>query len=135
MISSPNIFTDDTVARCKAVPISDILKHFGRTLNQKNFFRSPYTEDKTASAKLYVVKNSFYCFSANKGGDALELVKALNNNDDFVAAIEFMGKTFGIAVEREESEAAANKRESVKRLIEAYTREKKTLHRRCQCRA
>lgn len=125
MISSPNIFTDDTVARCKAVPISDILKHFGRTLNQKNFFRSPYTEDKTASAKLYVVKNSFYCFSANKGGDALELVKALNNNDDFVAAIEFMGKTFGIAVEREESEAAANKRESVKRLIEAYTREKK----------
>lgn len=62
--------------------------------------RSPFTEDKTASFMVNPVKNTWFCYSSNQGGDAIEFVK-IRENCTFIEAVEKVAGICGILVEHE----------------------------------
>ncbi len=62
--------------------VSFLAKHGYRTektLGNSAWYLSPLTKEKTASFKVDVVKNLWYCFSTGSGGTIIDLVMLLNS--------------------------------------------------------
>lgn len=64
------------IARAKQYPIENLLE-----LNRAGFTKCPFHHEKTASLKVWVDENRWYCFGCNERGDVIDLYMKLNNVD------------------------------------------------------
>ena len=62
----------------------------------------PYHKEKTASFKINVQRQIFYCFGCKKSGNLFHFVKDMLNTD-FVGAVEWLAQRLGIVVRYTES--------------------------------
>ncbi len=62
----------------------------------------PFHDEKTPSFSVAPAKGIFKCFGCGKAGDAIEFVKEIEGLD-YIEAIKFLGKKYGIEVEEEEA--------------------------------
>lgn len=63
--------------------MAQVARHFGYEPNRAGFIHSPFSEDRTASCKLY--RNSFFDFSTNTGGDLIRFTAILMGQNDWTA--------------------------------------------------
>ena len=75
----------------KALSICGIAPGKGK----RYYVKCPLHEEKTASMLVEEDKGLFYCFSCNKGGDAVRLIM-LKMNASFIEAVKVLGGTNGI---------------------------------------
>jgi DNA primase len=84
----------------------------------------PFHQERTPSFTVTPARGTFKCFGCGVGGDAITFVEKLENTD-FVGAIEFLAKRFGIAVEYEEispeAEQARRRKDRLVQLLERAT--------------
>lgn len=90
--------------------------------------RSPFTEDKTASFMVNPVKNTWFCYSSNQGGDAIEFVK-IRENCTFIEAVEKVAGICSILIEHEalteHQQLKRNEREKQLGVMQATAKEYK----------
>ena len=79
----------------RIITMKDILDKYGINSN-KYMFHCPFHKDNNASAKFY--KNSFYCFSCNKGGDLIQFVQCLFNLS-FKEAMQKINEDFNLGLD------------------------------------
>jgi DNA primase len=81
----------------------------------------PFHQEKTPSFTVSPARGTFKCFGCGEGGDAITFVEK-HENLDFVGAIEFLAKRFGVELEYEQSspeeEQRRRRRERVVKLLE-----------------
>jgi len=65
---------DDLLERMKQVDIVQVVSRYMTVNNPKRLLRCPFHEDKSASLKLYIDTNSWYCFGCCKGGASVNFV-------------------------------------------------------------
>lgn len=100
----------------KQVPIFSIVSDAG--LQPKaNKICSPFTNEKTPSLHLYKETNTFYDFSADRGGDVIELFMGLHQIPDFTTACLQLAAAYNITLPTDANEG--NKEEQY---------QKETLH-------
>lgn len=77
-----------------ALDIVAIASHYTTLRNSGNRFiaRCPFHEDKHPSFTVYPENQSWFCFSCNRGGDAIDLVM-LADHLDFKAAVGVLSGT------------------------------------------
>lgn len=68
---------------------------------------SPFTSEKTPSFTVDPLKNVYYCFSSNKGGDVISFVQEMEKLE-FYEAVEALAERFGVPLEYEEGEKGAS---------------------------
>jgi len=78
-----------------SVSIFDIASEAGYIPDKNNFIKSIYKEESKPSLKLYPQTNSFYCFSAGRGGDVIKFYQDLKNID-FKTALRQLSERLGI---------------------------------------
>ena len=82
----------------------------------------PFHQERTPSFTVSPARGTFKCFGCGEGGDAITFVEKLEQLD-FIGAIEFLGRRFGIEVEYEEiSPEAEQKRRRRDRLASLLER-------------
>lgn len=79
------------------VGIRQTAEHFRLHINQAGFVVSPFSDERTPSCKLYFDTNSFYDFSANKGGDVVKFTAAILHTDNWQAA-KYLCKVFSLSI-------------------------------------
>jgi DNA primase len=84
----------------------------------------PFHQEKTPSFIVTPARGTFKCFGCGEGGDAIAFVEKLEQVD-FVEAIEFLARRFGIELEYEEispeAERARRRRDRLEQLLERAT--------------
>lgn len=70
-----------------------VAEHFGYKANRAGFIHSPFSEDKTASCKLY--RNSYYDFSTAAGGDLIQFTAALTGSNNWQAC-QYLVEAFSL---------------------------------------
>ncbi|HKH29784.1 MAG TPA: CHC2 zinc finger domain-containing protein, partial [Gaiellaceae bacterium] len=63
--------------------------------------RCPFHEERTPSFSVDAVNKLYHCFGCGKGGDAISLVRELEQLD-FAEAIAWLGDRFNVELEYEE---------------------------------
>ena len=58
------------------VNILDLVNRLGLNPNKSGFIKSIFKEEKNPSLKIYPESNSFYDYSAGKGGDVISFVES-----------------------------------------------------------
>lgn len=87
------------VDRIKLIPIESVIEQYGievRSSGRNSKAICPFHPDTNPSLVIFKDKNSFYCFSCNKGGSVIDFVM-LSENCDFRKSIEILRTKFGIA--------------------------------------
>src|SRR5215831_20421683 len=84
----------------------------------------PFHQERTPSFTVSPARGTFKCFGCGEGGDAISFVEKLESVD-FVGAIEFLARRFGVELEYEESSPEEverrRRRERTKSLLERAT--------------
>jgi DNA primase len=84
----------------------------------------PFHQERTPSFVVTPARGTFKCFGCGEGGDAIAFVEKLEQVD-FVGAIEFLGRRFGVEIEYEEISPEADRerrrRERLEQLLERAT--------------
>jgi DNA primase len=84
----------------------------------------PFHQERTPSFIVTPARGTFKCFGCGEGGDAIAFVEKLEQVD-FVGAIEFLARRFGIEIEYEEispeAERARRRRDRIEQLLERAT--------------
>jgi DNA primase len=84
----------------------------------------PFHQERTPSFTVSPARGTFKCFGCGEGGDAISFVEKLESVD-FVGAIEFLARRFGVELEYEESSPEEverrRRRERIKSLLERAT--------------
>jgi DNA primase len=84
----------------------------------------PLHQEKTPSFIVTPARGTFKCFGCGEGGDAIAFVEKLEQVD-FVGAIEFLARRFGVELEYEEispeAERARRRRDRLEQLLERAT--------------
>jgi len=81
----------------------------------------PFHQERTPSFIVTPARGTFKCFGCGEGGDAIAFVEKLEQTD-FVGAIEFLARRFGVELEYEEISAEAQnarrRRQHLEQLLE-----------------
>ena len=84
----------------------------------------PFHQERTPSFTVTPARGTFKCFGCGEGGDAIAFVEKIENVD-FVGAIEFLARRFGLELEYEEISPEADRerrrRERLQTLLERAT--------------
>ncbi|HLX20542.1 MAG TPA: DNA primase [Gaiellaceae bacterium] len=84
----------------------------------------PFHQERTPSFTVTPARGTFKCFGCGEGGDAISFVEKMEQVD-FVGAIEFLARRFGIELEYEEispeADRARRRRERLEQLLERAT--------------
>ena len=84
----------------------------------------PFHQERTPSFIVTPARGTFKCFGCGEGGDAIAFVEKLEQVD-FVGAIEFLARRFGVELEFEEispeADRARRRRERLEQLLERAT--------------
>jgi DNA primase len=84
----------------------------------------PFHQERTPSFVVTPGRGTFKCFGCGEGGDAIAFVEKLEQVD-FVGAIEFLARRFGVEIEYEEispeAERFRRRRERLEQLLERAT--------------
>ncbi|MGZ4414036.1 MAG: DNA primase [Gaiellaceae bacterium] len=84
----------------------------------------PFHQERTPSFVVTPARGTFKCFGCGEGGDAIAFVEKLEQVD-FVGAIEFLARRFGVELEYEEispeADRARRRRERLEQLLERAT--------------
>ncbi len=92
--------------------------------NNRLFVKSPISQDKNYSMKLYPATNSFCDFAAgNKGGDIVRLVSYVHNVDNW-QALKLLCNFYGLSDDR------GNKKEALQQVKQQQEQERKRTARR-----
>ncbi len=67
---------------------------------------SPFTKEKTPSFTIDPIKNVYFCFSSNQGGDLISFVQKMEKLE-FNEAVESLAERYNVALEYEEGSAGA----------------------------
>jgi len=78
---------------------------------------SPFTQEKTPSFHIDPIKNVFYCFSSNQGGDLIGFVQKMEKLE-FYEAVEALAERFSIPLEYEEGTAAPKQDKNLKKELQ-----------------
>ena len=125
---------DNTYEEIKArLTMPQVAGHYGYETNRSGFLRCPFhSGDHTASLKLYLGQQGWYCFGCGKGGGPVEFVRELFNlsKKEAVAKLN-MDFSLGLPIGRQMSymerqkleEQARQKRAEIEREREEWKRE------------
>jgi len=64
------------IARAKEYPIGSLIE-----INRSGFAKCPFHNEKTASFKVWIKENRWYCFGCNERGDVIDLYMKMNGVD------------------------------------------------------
>jgi DNA primase len=110
---------DSSVDQVKsAIEILPLVEDYVRLRKTGGTYKGlcPFHQERTPSFIVTPARGTFKCFGCGEGGDAIDLVEKLEQVD-FIGAIEFLARRFGIELEFEEiSPEAARKRDRDKQL-------------------
>ena len=96
---------DESVEKVKsAVEILPLVEDYVRLRKAGATYKGlcPFHSEKTPSFTVSPARGTFKCFGCGEGGDAISFVEKLEQVD-FVGAIEFLARRFGVELEYEES--------------------------------
>ncbi len=79
----------------------------------------PFHREKTPSFTVSTEKQIFYCFGCREGGNAINFIMKYENLT-FVEAIEYLGRQYGIEVERRGDRKKAGHYDALERLCDYY---------------
>src|ERR1700751_5865114 len=81
----------------------------------------PFHQERTPSFTVTPARGTFKCFGCGEGGDAITFVEKIEQVD-FVGAIEYLARRFGVQLEYEEispeAEHSRRRRERLEQLLE-----------------
>jgi DNA primase len=84
----------------------------------------PFHQERTPSFTVTPARGTFKCFGCGEGGDAITFVEKIEQVD-FVGAIEYLSRRFGVQLEYEEispeAEHSRRRRERLEQLLERAT--------------
>jgi DNA primase len=84
----------------------------------------PFHQERTPSFIVTPARGTFKCFGCGEGGDAIAFVQKIEQTD-FVGAIEYLARRFGVQLEYEEispeADRARRRRERLEQLLERAT--------------
>lgn len=116
---------DSSVDQVKsAIEILPLVEDYVRLRKTGGTYKGlcPFHQEKTPSFIVTPARGTFKCFGCGEGGDAIDFVEKLEQVD-FIGAIEFLARRFGVELEFEEiSPEAARKRDRDKRLEQLLER-------------
>ncbi len=113
------------------VSITELLSHYGLTVDRNGFTRCPFHQEKTPSMKVYVNDNRVKCFGCGVSSDQIDFVARMNrcNVPD---AIRYLGEVFHLELDRKLTKSEKRKlakeraeREREKKRKEKYAAYKK----------
>lgn len=81
----------------QSVPMSDICKKYGFTVNRAGFISCPFHREKTASLKIYKGSKGWHCFGCGQGGSNIDFVERLFNKD-FKEAVKIIAGDFNLSI-------------------------------------
>ncbi len=95
-----NKIIDDIKSR---VDVVDVISDFVSLKKSGQSYKalSPFTNEKTPSFYVSPAKGIYKCFSSGKGGDAINFIMEYEGLN-YIEAIKYLGKKYGIEVEEEE---------------------------------
>lgn len=113
----------NTVAQqiTESVTMSDIIEHYGLSVNRNQNMMCPFHNEKTASLKIYPGNRGWYCFGCGTGGDVIKFVQKYFSLD-FNEARNKINSDFGLCLlesdyrSREKAARAANERMNLMRI-------------------
>jgi DNA primase len=118
---------DSTVEAVKAATeILPLVEDYVRLRKAGGTYKGlcPFHQERTPSFVVTPARGTFKCFGCGEGGDAIAFVEKLEQVD-FVDAIEFLGRRFGVEIEYEEispeADRARRRRERLEQLLERAT--------------
>src|SRR2546429_8398141 len=94
---------DESVERVKAaIEILPLVEEVVRLRKTGGVYKGlcPFHQERTPSFIVTPARGTFKCFGCGEGGDAIAFVEKLEQAD-FVGAIEFLARRFGIEIEYE----------------------------------
>lgn len=116
---------DSSVDQVKsAIEILPLVEDYVRLRKTGGTYKGlcPFHQEKTPSFVVTPARGTFKCFGCGEGGDAIDFVEKLEQVD-FIGAIEFLARRFGVELEFEEiSPEAARKRDRDKQLEQLLER-------------
>jgi DNA primase len=96
---------DESVERVKAaMEILPLVEDVVRLRKSGGTYKGlcPFHQERTPSFTVSPARGTFKCFGCGEGGDAIDFVEK-TENVEFVDAIEFLARRFGVELEYEES--------------------------------
>jgi DNA primase len=96
---------DESVERVKAaMEIVPLVEDVVRLRKSGSTYKGlcPFHQERTPSFTVSPARGTFKCFGCGEGGDAITFVEK-TENVDFVGAIEFLARRFGVELEYEEA--------------------------------
>ena len=106
----------------KTIHLKDVAKSYGYELRQDTddsmIMRCPFHNERTASFRIYLRKNDFYCFGCGAGGSVIEFISLQENRskqsvlDQFKESVDVTSNKFAIDIivkELEKNEIDGNK--------------------------
>lgn len=94
------MFSEETIAEIKAIPIAEVVNLYARVEVREgngNILCPLHGDNKTPSLHLYHDTNTFYCFGCQAGGDVINFVQKLKGLS-FWAACRSLAEAFNITV-------------------------------------
>jgi DNA primase len=111
MPSIPDTFIDDLRAR---VDLSDLIGRYVTLKKAGNRYMGvcPFHGDSNPSMSVNPERGFWYCFGCQAGGDAIAFVRQ-KENLEFVEAIQFLARLYGMVVPEVQSDPNAPKRKTL----------------------
>lgn len=102
----------------------DVARFLGYEPNRSGFIRSPFSQEKTASCKLYDgLGRGFYDFSTGMSGDCIKFVAITQNIDNWQAA-KMMVEAFSLPIDMKNTHLTKRKVQEIKQKREADQKRK-----------
>ena len=102
----------------------DVARFLGYEPDEKGFVKSPFSQEKTASCKLYAGHGKgFYDFSTGTAGDCIKFVALTQGVDNWTAA-KLMVEAFSLPIDMKNTHLTRKKVQQLKRDREADQKRK-----------
>src|SRR4051812_49337542 len=118
---------DESVERVKAaMEILPLVEEVVRLRKAGGTYKGlcPFHQERTPSFTVTPARGTFKCFGCGEGGDAISFVEKIESVD-FIGAIEFLARRFGVELEYEEispeAERERTRRDRLGKLLERAT--------------
>ena len=93
----------------------DVARFLGYEPNRSGFIKSPFSQEKTASCKLYDgLGKGFYDFSTGTSGDCIKFVAITQNIDNWKSA-KMMAEAFGLPMDMKNTHLTKRKVQELER--------------------
>lgn len=102
----------------------EVARFLGYEPNRSGFIKSPFSQEKTASCKLYSGQGKGFCdFSTGTSGDCIKFVSLTQNLDNWQAA-KMMVEAFSLPIDMKNTRLTKRKVQEIKQKREADQKRK-----------